>query len=138
MTKEILFSNKVDWKGGYEGELSFPDGNIEFALPAQFKGVKGFLSPEDLYVGAANACVLTTTLSRARKYGVTIEAFESSAEGLMKSVEGGLEITEITINARLKADGDRETLEKMIAEIVGRVPVIKSMKTKVNLDMKAD
>jgi uncharacterized OsmC-like protein len=139
MADEIPFSNKVAWKEGVRGEISFPTGNaVEFALPAEFGGVEGYLSPEDLYVAAANACVLTTTLTRMKKYGVTLKSYQASAEGFLRKVEDGREIAEINIKVNLKTDGDRETVDKMVAEIKNRVPVIRSMKTEVNLDMVFD
>ena len=131
------FSNEVRWKGGAEGEITFPDGKVDFALPAEFGGVEG-LSPEDIYVGDANACVLTTTLSRAKKYGVVLESYEASAEGVMEKVGDGREITKIEIEVRLKANADLETLEKMVAEVARRVPVIRSMKTAVNINFQVE
>ncbi|NYT01992.1 MAG: hypothetical protein GKC10_04460 [Methanosarcinales archaeon] len=139
MTEKRAFTNEVAWKGGYQGELCFAEGQrIDFALPEEFGGVAGFLSPEDLYVAAANACFLTTTLNRARKYGVDLEAFHSSAEGIMEPAADGRAITRISIKVRLRAKGNCQTMEKMMAEVASSAPVIRSMKTGVDVDIQVE
>ena len=135
MADKLEFSNKLRWEGGYIGDISFKNGqDFEFALPAPFGGIEGFISPEDLYVAAANACFLTTTMTRAKKYGISLESYESTASGVMEKVGDGFEITKITVKLRIKADAEKDKMDAMIKEIRGRVPVVKSMKTEVTLE----
>ena len=62
MTEEISFENHLTWTGDARGEIAFPSRQkIEVALPAEFGGVEGFPSPEDLFVAAANGCVRYNT-----------------------------------------------------------------------------
>ena len=68
MTEELSFYNEVAWEGGAVGEVAFPsDHQIKVALPAEFGGVEGFPSPEDLFVAAANARVFTHHPRRRRE-----------------------------------------------------------------------
>jgi organic hydroperoxide reductase OsmC/OhrA len=139
MTEEISFNNQVTWTLGAKGQIAFPsDHKIEFALPAEFGGVEGFPSPEDIFVAAANACVLTTTLARAKKYNVVLRSYRSEAVGVLERVEDGREVTRIEIKVRLAADGDPETLLEMFADVAGRVPVIRSMSTSVSIDFEVE
>ncbi len=137
MVGDISFHNKVTWTEGAKGEIAFSTGpKVEFALPAEFGGIEGFPSPEDFFVAAANACVLTTTITRAKKYNVALRSYRSEAVGVLEKVADGREITKIEIKVRLAADGDSETLKKMIEEVTGRVPVIRSMKTSVSINFE--
>jgi len=139
MTEEISFKNQVTWTEGAKGEIVFPsDQRIEFALPAEFGGVGGFPSPEDIYVAAANACVLTTTIARAKKHDVTLLSYKSEATGVLERVGDGREMTKIEIKVRLAADVDSETIMEMLADVAGRVPVIRSMSTSVSIDFEVE
>ena len=135
MADKLAFSNKLGWEEGYKGVLSFEnDQDIEFALPAPFGGIEGFLSPEDLYVASVHACFLTTTMTRARKYGISLISYESSAEGIMEKVGDGREITKILVKLRIKADADKEKVKAMVDEAAERVPIVRSVKTDVILE----
>lgn len=139
MTEEISFKNQVTWTEGAKGEIAFPsDHKIEFALPAEFGGVEGFPSPEDIYVAAANACVLTTTIARAKKHNVALRSYRSEAVGVLEKLGDGREVTRIEIKVRLTADGEPETLLEMFADVAGRVPVIRSMSTSVSIDFEVE
>ena len=139
MAEEISFKNQVTWTEGAKGEIAFPSGaRVEFALPAEFGGVEGFTSPEDLYVAAANACVLTTTLARVKKYDVALRSYRSEAVGVLERMEDGREMTKIEIKVRLNADGDPETLMEMFADVADKVPVIRSMSTSVSIDFEVE
>ena len=139
MTEEISFKNQVSWTEGAKGEIAFPsDHVIEFALPAEFGGVEGFPSPEDIFVAAANACVLTTTMARAKKHNVALISYKSEAVGVLERVEDGREVTRIEIKVRLAADGDPETIMEMLSDVAGRVPVIRSMSTSVSIDFEVE
>ena len=139
MTDEISFKNQVRWTEGAKGEIAFPSNQIiEFALPAEFGGVGGFPSPEDIYVAAANACVLTTTLARAKRHEVVLRSYRSEAVGVMERVGDGREVTRIEIKVRLAADGDPETIMEMLSDVAGRVPVIRSMSTSVSIDFDVE
>lgn len=137
MAEEILFSNEVSWKGGSQGDISFPSGEkIDFALPKEFGGIMGFLSPEDIYVAAANACVLTTTLARAKKYCVSLKSYSAKAQGVMEKAGDGWEVTQIGIKVILETESDPEILATMIDEVAKRVPVIRSMRSFVDIDFE--
>ncbi len=139
MTEEISFKNQVTWTEGAKGEIVFPsDHVIEFALPAEFGGVEGFPSPEDIYVAAANACILTTTIARAKKHDVSLLSYKSEAVGVLERVGDSREVTKIEIKVRLAADGDPETIMEMLSDVAGRVPVVRSMSSSVSIDFEVE
>lgn len=137
MTEEISFGNHLTWTGDARGEIVFASRQkIEVALPAEFGGVEGFPSPEDLFVAAANGCVLTTTLAVAKKHKVALRSYRSEAVGVLEKLGDGREVTRIDINVRIAADGDSETLNEIFAEVAERAPVIRSMISSVSIDFE--
>ena len=139
MAEDISFKNQVTWTEGDKGEIAFSSGErLEFALPAEFGGVEGFPSPEDIFVAAANACVLTTILARAKKYDVVLRSYRSKAVGVLEWVGDGREVTRIEIKVRLNADGDHDTLLEMFADVADKVPVVRSMSTSVSIDFEVE
>ena len=71
-----------------------PVGN-DVGSPPEFKGEPGVWSPEELLVGALNACLMLTFISMAQTKGVRFLAYESAAEGLLENVDGKFRITEV-------------------------------------------
>lgn len=135
MTEEISFGNHLTWTGDAKGEIAFPSlHKIEVALPAQFGGVEGFPSPEDLFVAAANGCVLTTTLAVAKKHRIALRSYRSEAVGVLERLGDGREVTRIDINVKIAADADPQALEEIFAEVAERAPVIRSMTSSVIID----
>ncbi|AET64052.1 OsmC family protein [Methanothrix harundinacea] len=137
MTEELSFYNEVAWEGGAVGEVAFPsDHQIKVALPAEFGGVEGFPSPEDLFVAAANACVFTTTLAVAGRRNVRLRSYTSEAEGVLERLGDGREVTRIDIKVRVAADEDPSVLTEIFSEVADRVPVIRSMTSSVSIDFE--
>ncbi len=137
MTEEIYFGNDLAWTGDARGEIVFASRQkIEVALPAEFGGVEGFLSPEDLFVAAANGCVLTTTLAVAKKHKVALRSYRSEAVGVLERLGDGREVTRIDINVKIAADADPEALAEIFAEVARRAPVIRSMTSSVSIDFE--
>jgi len=137
MTEELSFYNEVPWTGGALGEVAFPsDHRIEVSLPLEFGGVEGLPSPEDLFVAAANACVLTTTLAVAERRNVRLRSYASEAEGVLERLGDGREVTRIDIKVRVAADGDPSVLTEIFSEVSDRVPVVRSMTSSVSIDFE--
>lgn len=74
------------------------DTKWEVATPPEFpKGVPNIWSPEHLFVGAVNSCLMTTFLAIAENSKLDFISFNSSANGKLEQVEGKFMITEITL-----------------------------------------
>ncbi|KAF5426025.1 MAG: OsmC family peroxiredoxin [Candidatus Methanomarinus sp.] len=135
MEKSFRFSNTIKWKSEYEASLFFGDkANFEFATPPEFRGPEGFVSPEELFVASAHACCLTTFIAKALKAEINLISYESSAEGILEKLDGQLMFTKIAIKSRIKTDGDKEKVKKIIEQVEQNALVINSMKTNVTID----
>src|SRR5205807_6831543 len=83
---------------------------LDVGSPPEFKGEPGVWSPEELLVGALNACLMLTFVSMAQSKGVQFLGYESAAEGLLENVDGKFRITEVTVEPSLvlKSQADVE------------------------------
>ena len=55
--------------------------DLEVSSPPEFKGEAGIWTPEDLFVGALNACILMTFVAFATQKGLEFASYECRAEG---------------------------------------------------------
>ncbi len=136
-SKVFSYSTSVRWTGQRKGVASSPGKpDVEVATPPEFKGHEGIWSPEDLFVAAVNVCLMTTFLSYAERAGLSFQAYECAAEGRLEMVEGGFQVTAITLKPKvtLGAGADpgkaRELLEKAEANCL----ISRSVKSKVSLE----
>ena len=135
METKFIFSNTLEWNSGYQATISFGDkASFEFATPPEFRGPEGFVSPEELFVASAHACVLTTFIAKTKKAGINIISYESSAEGTLEKVEGRMMFTTIVVKPRIKTDGDKETVKEIASQVEKGALVLHSMKTDVTID----
>jgi len=147
MGKEMLFfyTSHLTWEGGKRGVLSNDKvPRLTVATPPEFRGPEGLWSPEQLFVAAANACVMTTLLAIAEKSRLTIRSYSSTATGKLEKVEaeemgiheeGGLQITEIVIRPRLTVanEGDLGKAEKVLAKAEEQCLISRSLKCQVTV-----
>ena len=74
---------------------------MDIGSPPEFKGEPGLWSPEELFVGALNGCLMLTFVAMAQAKGLQFVAYESAAEGLLENVDGKYRITEVSVQPSL-------------------------------------
>ena len=134
--KSFRYNNHLRWNGARRGKMSAagkPD--VDIGSPPEFKGEPGIWSPEDLLVGALNACLMLTFVSLAHSKGVAFSAYESAAEGSLENVDGKFLITEVSVqpNVVLKSDRDLETARTIMGQVEEHCFISNSIKAKVKL-----
>jgi peroxiredoxin-like protein len=99
----IYYENGIEWTGEKKGRLSAPGlPSLEVAIPPEFDGHEGFWSPEQYFVAAVNACVMTTFLAIARLSKLEYGSYQAQAIGKLEIIEGrGYQMTEIIIRPTL-------------------------------------
>ncbi len=118
--KSFRYRNDLVWKSARRGAMSSP-GKPELAVgsPPEFRGEPGVWTPEDMYVGALNACLMLTFLAFADRKGVGLVAYETSAEGLLEHVEGRYRVTEVTVQPSVVVKSERDL--EAAREIMGKI-----------------
>lgn len=74
---------------------------LQVATPPEFKGHEGIWSPEDLFVAAANVCLMTTFLAMAERAALGFTAYVGDAEGTLELVDGKFRFTKIVLRPRV-------------------------------------
>jgi len=96
--KSFSYENNVTWKSARRGVVRAagkPD--LEVSSPPEFKGEAGIWTPEDLFVGALNTCILMTFVALATQKGLEFASYECRAEGKLEFVEGKYRFTEVKL-----------------------------------------
>src|SRR5665648_336046 len=119
MTEDTFtYSNTVQWTGEHKGTLAHkgkPD--IQFATPPEFGGHVGIISPEDLFVSAINTCFMTTFLAFAKKAGINLKSYNSTASGTLSKIDGKRQFTIICLAISIDSDADNEVITSIIENV---------------------
>ncbi|NHI84262.1 MAG: OsmC family peroxiredoxin [Candidatus Thorarchaeota archaeon] len=112
----------VDWTEGTSGQFNV-DGKPGFAIatPPEFEGPEGVVSPEDLFVGAAASCLLTTFVTFTKKMRFDFESFTCEGHGTLERMEKGFQFTRIVLKTRVVVNSEelRHQAERAL-ELAGK------------------
>ena len=80
--KSFRYKAKTTWSSARRGTLSaVGKPNVVVGSPPEFKGEADNWSPEELFVGSLNTCIMLTFFALAQARGLTPVAYESESEG---------------------------------------------------------
>ena len=134
----IYYENGIKWTGEKKGLLSVPGlPSLQVATPPEFEGHEGFWSPEQYFVAAVNACVMTTFLAIARLSKLEFESYQAQAIGKLDKPEGqGLQITEIILRPELVIthSKDLERARRLLEKAEKQCLISNSSKAVVRLE----
>lgn len=136
-SKVYTYRTSVKWTEQKKGMITCegkPD--IQVATPPEFKGHEGIWSPEDLFVAAANVCLMTTFLSVAERAGLVFTSFQSEADGRLELVDGKFQVTTIVLRPHLTlaAGSDAGKAKELLEKAEANCLISHSMKTRVCLE----
>lgn len=97
--KTFTYTTTLAWVGDKAGGLS-ADGKPGFRVssPPEFKGEAGVWTPEDLFVGAVEACHMTTFIAFATKAQLPLVSYKSRATGTLEFIDGNYRFTRIVVS----------------------------------------
>lgn len=102
------YETTLVWEGGSQAAIwSGQRPVLVGGPPPEFDGEPGWWSPEHLLLSAANLCLMTTYMALARKTGLQVANYRSSAEGVLEKTKEGIVFTRITLRVRIDAPPDR-------------------------------
>ena len=130
------YQNELEWSGEQKGVLSLGDGknDIKVAVPPEFGGHEGFVSPEDMFVGSMNACFMTTFLVFAKKTGIDLVSYKSNAVGHLEKVGGKNVFTKIVVRPQIKANASRDEIMAVVDHVKEYSIVLNSIRTDVEIE----
>lgn len=135
--KSFRYRNDLVWKSGRRGVMSsLGKPELEVGSPPEFRGEPGVWTPEDMYVGALNACLMLTFLALADRQSLGLVSYETSAEGLLEHVEGRYRITEVTVRPSVvvKSEVDLEAAREIVGKLEENCFISNSISARVRLE----
>ncbi len=130
------FETTVVWKEKFPGKVFCQNGQvIDYSAPAELEGMRGPLTPEDAFVGAANMCFQIVFEYVSRDLGMKLLEYSCKAVGDLEVVEGFKKFVKITLYPEMKfAPGSKMTnFEKAISVTKRKCLVTNSMDLEVEI-----
>ncbi|MCL7412490.1 MAG: OsmC family protein [ANME-2 cluster archaeon] len=141
MAEDMLsYESSLRWDRDKMGTVTFPqEGKPEIvvATPPEFGGHEGIITPEDLFVAAANVCFMTTFLGTVANMGVNLISYESIATGTLEKVDKLRVFTKIILRPRVEAVESEEQILRMLEHAKKRCIAANSMKSEVIIEPTA-
>jgi organic hydroperoxide reductase OsmC/OhrA len=136
---KYIYETQIEWKSGKKGVLnSTGKPEIAIACPPEFGGHAGIWSPEDLFVGTLEVCLMTTFLWQVNRNHIVINSYQSRARGLVEFVKSKPQFTEIIVIADvgISYEKDRNKVKQIFAKLSEGCLVSNSISTKVKIKPK--
>jgi organic hydroperoxide reductase OsmC/OhrA len=135
--KSFLFTTSLHWLEGRSGFLR-SEGKLGFRVttPPEFRGEASTWSPEHLFVGAIETCLMLTFAGVAQKEGLTFGAYMSEADGVLEWNDGSYSFTVVTIRPAITVSNhlDVDLARKVLQRAHAGCLVANSLKTEVRIE----
>jgi organic hydroperoxide reductase OsmC/OhrA len=139
--RTFQFENVVAWESEFRGTLSASEHpNVEVGNPPVFKGTPDVWCPEDMLIGALNACLMLTFLYQMHRRKLEVLAYERSAQGTLEHRDGKHRVTRIVVQPRisLQSGHDMEAAREAIKDTVESCMISNSILATVQVDPQFD
>jgi organic hydroperoxide reductase OsmC/OhrA len=130
------FETTVVWNGKFPGRLHCQNGQvIDYSAPAELEGMRGPLTPEDAFVGAANMCFQIVFEYVSRNLGMKLVEYRCRAVGDLEVVEGLKKFVKIVLypEIRFEPGSKVSNLDKAISVTKRKCLVTNSMDLEVEV-----
>ena len=131
------YSTNLKWTSDKKGVIKSDDKeDIEVACPPEFGGHPGIWSPEDLFVGSVEVCMLTTFLWYIKKEDVEIKSYKSKAEGTAEMAGGVFKFSKIDVKMKIELSDEKDykKIGKILKKVKRACLISNSIKTEVTID----
>lgn len=131
------YHTNIEWTNGKKGILSCAGKpNIKVACPPEFGGHADIWSPEDLFVGATEVCLLTTFLWLIRKEEINLISYNSNAHGILELGDKKPRFTKIKVKILICISSEKniKKVEKIFKKIKKSCLISNSINTEVIIE----
>ncbi|HJT16130.1 MAG TPA: OsmC family protein [Thermoanaerobaculia bacterium] len=106
--KSFTFSTSTEWVGGKACTISaLGKHTFRVSSPPEFRGERNVWTPEDLFVGAIETCLLMTFSSLVLKQELPVDAYYSEAAGLLEFAEGSYRFTRVVVKPTIIVENEK-------------------------------
>lgn len=109
---------------------------MDVASPPVFGGAPGHWTPEHMFVGSANVCVMMTFLAIAELSKLVVGSYRSEATGKLEKIEGqGYQFTVIEIRATIEVtqSSDVDRAQRILEKAERNCLISSSLRTPVKV-----
>jgi peroxiredoxin-like protein len=97
-SRVFTYRTTTEWLGRKDVYFAAADKHpFIITSPPEFRGKKGEWTPEELFVGAIETCLMLTFASLIEKHHLPVEGYSSEATGVLELADGAYRFTRITI-----------------------------------------
>ncbi|MBU1158089.1 MAG: OsmC family protein [Candidatus Thermoplasmatota archaeon] len=131
------FETIVEFAGDFPGTMRCQNGMIvEYSPPVELNGMKGPMTPEDAFIGAANMCYQIVFRSIAAGLGLKVLSYKCRAVGDLQTVEGSKRFVVITMYPEISFEhgSNMANLEKALEATKRKCLVTNSMSCEVRIE----
>ena len=131
------YNTNLEWTSEKKGVLRCEDKpDIVVACPPEFGGHPDIWSPEDLFVGSVEVCLLTTFLWFVNKEHVALKFYRSKTAGTVELVGGVFRFSAITVtmNIGISQEHDRQIIEKILKKVKRVCLISNSIQAEVHIE----
>ena len=108
------YKNKVVWDKEKEGMAEWREkAKLRIGAPPEFQGSEKVVSPEELFIAAVNACIMTTFLYFSEKLEVGLVSYESNGFGKVEKNEKGYKFTNVIIKPIIAAKNIEKAMKAL-------------------------
>lgn len=105
-----IFKNTVYRRNGETCSISLQGmGETELSSPPEFGGKADVLSPEEMFVGSINGCLMLTFFYFAKKFDIEVTSYHSDAEGEVEKGNEGFKFTKVRVKAKVIVAKDKHS-----------------------------
>lgn len=117
-----VFSAEVTWERGsagfldksysrghlwrFDGGATVPASSSPHVVPLPYSVAEN-VDPEEAFVAALSSCHMLFFLSLAAKARFVVDRYTDRAEGVMRTVDGAMQVAEVTLNPQVGYHGAR-------------------------------
>ena len=131
------FETTVEFTGDFPGTMRCQNGMvIEYSPPVELNGMKGPMTPEDAFIGAANMCYQIVFRSIAAGLGLKVLSYKCRAVGDLQTAEGSKRFVRITMYPEISFEqgSNMANLEKALETTKRKCLVTNSMSCEVRIE----
>jgi organic hydroperoxide reductase OsmC/OhrA len=128
------FETTVEWTGKFPGSMLGQNGlRVEYSPPVELEGMKGPMTPEDAFVGAANMCFQIVFQYVSAGLGLKVLEYRCKGVGDLQTVDGAKKFVKLTLypEMRFAPGANLANLDKALTTIKRKCFVTNSMALEV-------
>ena len=134
--KEYTYKTQLEWLSEKKGTLhSTGKPNMMVACPPEFGGHPDIWTPEDLFVGSIEVCIMTTFLYFIKHKKINLLSYKSQTEGIVSMVDNRFQFSAIHIHLKItvSTNEDKDVIQEILKKVENHCLISQSIKSKIKI-----